>query len=233
MRVKIRKALLSDIPQIRALEEMVWKQTPATEEMLVSRIKTCPEGNVVAVVRDADMHRIAGYFCIIFIDYNVEEPTKKSWLEITDNGICAKTHSKNNLFGFGVTMTVDERYQNIGIGARLMIYGWDFAFCRNNKKGGIAISRIPKYHKYKHELTVEEYLNLKLDDGRVLDPEIRFYLREGYKVISIIPDYIEDEESCNYGVAMLIKNPFYNYPSFIRYPIGFLIKMIGPRALGL
>ena len=51
-KTKIRPARLEDIPQLRDLEERVWKETPAAEEMLLSRIETFPEGNIVVEVKN-------------------------------------------------------------------------------------------------------------------------------------------------------------------------------------
>jgi len=229
MRVKIRNARLSDIAQLRAMEERVWKETPATEEMLASRIQTFPEGNLIALFKGEN--KIVGYLSFIFIDYDFDNPVIKTWAEITDNGMCKGSHSLSNPVMFGVTMTVDESYQNKGIATRLMMAGWALII-RHNKKACLFGARCPDYHKYSKEMTVEEYVFKRRPDGQALDPEIRLYEREKFEFVTIVPNYIQDKESCNYGILMGRKLPLYGYPSFIRYPIASLIKRLGPRLFG-
>lgn len=232
LKVKIRKARLSDIPQIRYMDERVWKETPATVEMLTSRINTFPEGNIVAVIPEpggGDM--IIGYLCLMFIEYDLKNPAIKTWGEITDEGICNSSHNLNNPLMFGVNMTVDEQHQNNGIAARLIIDAWGVCI-RHNKQGCLLGARVPHFHLYKDKMNIEEYARKRREDGKALDPEIRMYEREKFRFIKVVPEYIKDKESCNYGVLMFFKLPFFNYPAFIRYPAAYLIRTFGPRALG-
>jgi len=227
-KVKIRNAQLSDIAQLRALEERVWKETPASEEMLASRIRNFPDGNIVAEIKGEK--KIVGYTSMMFIKYDLSNPPLKTWAEFTDNGFCSN-HRYDNPTLFGVNLSVDLNFQNQGVGTRLLAGGWDVAVSFN-KPGCLLGARCPEYHKYKDQMSIEEYVKKRHKDGKAFDPEIRLYERDGFKLITICPDYMHDEESCNYGIIMFCKNPLYNYPSIISYPVAKIIKRFGHHIFG-
>ena len=70
---------------------------------------------------------------------------------------------------------------------------------------------MPRYNKFMNKMTAEEYISGKRNN-RSLDPELAFYAKLGLKVIKALPNYIDDPDSCNYGVLMVWKNPFYGKP---------------------
>jgi len=66
---------------------------------------------------------------------------------------------------------------------------------------------MPGYKRYRKELSPEEYLEQVLA-GHVKDPVITFLLRCGRTPVTILPQYLEDEDSMNHAVLMEWKNPF-------------------------
>jgi len=44
---------------------------------------------------------------------------------------------------------------------------------------------------------------------RLLDKELNFYNKAGLNIIKVIPGYMNDIDSLNYGVLLVWKNPFY------------------------
>ena len=120
-------------------------------------------------------------------------------------------------------MSVDPDWQNKGIAAALFGAIWGLGI-RHNKKGGFVGSRCPEFCKYAHRLGIEEYIFAKREDGQPLDCDIRFFVREGGKIIKALPNYISDAESLNYGVLLYHPNPVHNFPNFARHLIAFLIE---------
>ena len=215
------------------MEERVWKETPATEEMVVSRINTFPEGQIVAETNiRGGGGRIIGYNSAIYIKYNIKNPIPKTWKEFTDNGRCTESHKIQNPIGFGVNLTVDEGYHNQGVATRLIWRQLNIGI-RFNKRGCILGAMCPGYHKYFDKMNVEDYVGTRREDGSRLDPELRLYEREGFRYLTIVPEYIPDEKSCNYGVLMYIKNPFYGYPKVMRSVIIQMIERWGFKMFGL
>ena len=43
--------------------------------------------------------------------------------------------------------------------------------------------------------------------GEIDDPTLTVQLRRGYHVYGMIPDYLEDPSSANYGVFVIWRNP--------------------------
>ncbi|GLB59486.1 hypothetical protein NCCP133_16190 [Cytobacillus sp. NCCP-133] len=66
---------------------------------------------------------------------------------------------------------------------------------------------MPGYSKAAQNLSPLEYLQ-KVIDGGMKDPVITFLLKCGRTPVSIVENYLEDEESLNYAVLMEWKNPF-------------------------
>src|SRR5208337_1366143 len=75
-------------------------------------------------------------------------------------------------------------------------------------KGVYLGARIPAFHKHNH-MKVEDYVLGKRQNGKPLDPELYFYIKNGFEIVDIIPEYMEDQKSLNYGVLIQWKNPFY------------------------
>jgi ribosomal protein S18 acetylase RimI-like enzyme len=206
-KIKIREAKIEDIPQILDVEIATWgKERAATFEMLESRIKTFPEGTLIAVVDE----KIVGVVVVEIINSNLIN-NFSTWYEITDNGFIAKTHNPRGDTLYGVTLSVHPLYQNKGIGKELMIAVGKLAI-KHNLKGGLLGARIPHYHKYADRIKVQDYVKISQKDQCNIppDPELVFYQKLGLKIVKIIPNYFDDPESLNYGVLVFWKNPFYN-----------------------
>jgi hypothetical protein len=67
--------------------------------------------------------------------------------------------------------------------------------------------RMPGYHKHTNEKSPEQYIDAVVK-GELKDPVITFLLRCGRTPVKVVANYLEDEESYNYGTLMEWKNPF-------------------------
>jgi hypothetical protein len=89
-------------------------------------------------------------------------------------------------------------------------------------------ARIPEYHLHKN-ISVEEYVFKTDDSGEPLDKQLRFYSREGFEIVEIIPNNMEDPESLNFGVLIKWDNPLYKamkYIPFLRQMVQAIAKTL-------
>src|SRR5690606_9829823 len=130
-----------------------------------------------------------------------------TWEEITDNGYI-RNHDNNGNTLYVVDLCVRPKYRNLDLGKLLMHSMYELVIYKDLDRllGG---GRMPGYHKYAGEWTAEQYLQ-EVVNGSIYDPVISFLLRCGRMPIGVVPDYIEDEESCNFATLMEWKNPFKN-----------------------
>ncbi|HUW23071.1 MAG TPA: hypothetical protein VMW39_03475, partial [bacterium] len=200
--LEVRQAKLRDIKEILRIEREAWpKGLRATKEMFHSRLKTFPEGFLCAVM-DGE---IQGFVVTEILDYDMRG-SRLSWQEATDNGYIRKTHNPNGDTLYGVSLSVSTHAQRRVSVALLEATGK--LVIKYGLKQGVFGSRIPRYHKYAGKMSVEEYIKAKTKTGRLLDPELGIYQSVGLKSIRIIPGYINDPESLDYGILVVWENPF-------------------------
>ncbi len=202
--MEIRKARIEDIEEIVKLEQSAWPEGgAATSEQIEERISIFPEGVIVCV----DNLKIVGTVMGELLEYKELMSGEKTWSSITGNGYIS-THSNTGNVLFGVDLSVDPTSRNKGLGKNLLMEIGKLAI-RKNLIGGVLGARMPDYHKFHSQVSPEEYLNYRDGSGKLIDSELRFYERNGLKLIKVLPNYFPDKESLDYGVLCLWKNPFY------------------------
>lgn len=218
----IRQAKLGDVQSIIEIENRAWPNGGgATQEQFISRIKTFPEGVILAETNSKIIGVVAGQ--IIKSSYLSKE--KINWQDITDHGYIKTTHNPAGDALFGVDLSVDPLYRKSGVGKKLLLEIGKMAI-RRNLKVGILGARMPEYYKYSKEVTPEAYLNFRGTDGRLVDSELRFYERNGLSLVRVIEEYFPDKESLNYGVLAVWKNPFYVRNRVIGRMIGLVGSLV-------
>lgn len=201
----------SDFDQMLQADSAAWQdKLNYKKEHLISQTETFPEGTICAFVNG----NVEGFAVLQLVNYNDVNRGYPSWYEITDNGYIRKTHNPHGDSLYGVSLSVSPkahpRTTNALINAIVALA------IRRNVKCILLGSRIPGYHKYKDRYTPHEYISVK-KRNRYLDPELQLYLKAyNVEIVKVIPAYFEDPESCNYGVLLKWKNPFYNWPRIIR-----------------
>jgi len=206
MKIKIRQAEIKDIPDILILEENVWPEgLRANEKQFFSRIKIFPEGNLVA--EEIGTKNIVGVVATEIVKYDLNNPVS-TWKEITDNGFIKKTHKEGEDTLYGVDLSV-SRFSNHASSALLVAIAK--LVIKRNLKQAILGARIPRYYKNSKDMEVNDYVYGK-KGKRPFDPELAFYNRMGLNIAGILPNYINDPQSKNYGVLLVWKNPFFGKP---------------------
>jgi len=203
-----RPAKLSDVSNMLSLEQNVWGENGAKRHQLISRIEIFPAGNILAIYEDI----VVGYLSFEYVD-NVVNLPHFSWSEITDGGTIVKSHKINEKYMYGINISVHKTMSGQQLGFGLTLQAW-INMIKNNKKGIFIGSRMPGYHRYKEkysDIPPEDYIKLKRH-GKLRDPELRMYEKDGVCPVKILPEYFPDPASENYGVLLYRKNPFYNWP---------------------
>lgn len=218
----IRQATQTDVPEIIKVEKRAWPEGgAATATQFESRIKTFPEGVMIAIVDS----RVAGVVAGEIVTSTYLEKDGTSWSDITDDGFIKRSHDPDGDALFGVDLSVDPDYRNSGVGRALLLEIGKMAI-RKNLKMGILGARMPDYHKYSKDVKPEAYIRQRSSDGRLIDPELRFYEKSGLEFVKVVPNYFPDKDSLDYGVLTVWKNPFYVRNKTIGKVIGLLGALV-------
>ena len=207
--VRLNQEVWGDITEGRYL----W-----TKEMVLCHFRTCPQHIYCAFEKGA---MVASLTNIATTEYDMS--ANKTWLEKTGNGYL-DTHRPNGDIGFGVDLSVSRRASR-KVSNRLILSALFVSVLGDGIKALCLGARIPSYHKNNH-LAVEEYVYGKRKNGKPLDPELYFYLKNGFKIEEIIPEYMDDPESLNYGVLIRWNNPLYNVTKAFPF-LKTIIRQIG------
>ncbi len=204
--INIRNATKQDLSNIVMLENEIWPEgTRATLDKFESRLKLFSQGFFLACKNN----EIIGVSTSERINYSVSNPPK-SWETITDNGFICKSHVDNGNAIYVVSIGAKSRSG----GGSALIQAQKELLEKLNLKFLVLGARIPGYENYivqNNEISIDEYVQLKREDNQLLDSELRFYTRNGLKLVKIMPNYMEDDkESRNYGAIMLWENPKYS-----------------------
>ncbi|WP_018130296.1 GNAT family N-acetyltransferase [Effusibacillus pohliae] len=169
-------------------------------EQLKNHVTLFPEGALCVEVNGV----VAGSMTGLLVDFDPNHP-EHTWEEITDGGYI-RNHNPNGNTLYVVDISVRPAYRKLGLGKWLMLSMYEVVVHKGLERllGG---GRMPGYHKKANEMTAEQYLKAVVK-GELKDPVITFLLRCGRTPVRVIPNYLEDEESCNYGALMEWKNPF-------------------------
>jgi ribosomal protein S18 acetylase RimI-like enzyme len=200
-KIIVRNAVTDDINDVMRVEREAWPpEIQAPREKFESRLKVFPQGFFVAVLNG----KIMGVSTSEIIAH--DSPPRK-WEEITDNGWIKSTHSPKGNAVYVVSLGVSPLAGGKGIGS-LLIQAQKNLVKKLGLKCLVLGARCPEYSKPEFsEVPVEKYVQLRRNDGQLRDMELRFYERNGLKVIKPVLRYMdEDPESKHYGVVMAWDN---------------------------
>ncbi|KAA0546709.1 GNAT family N-acetyltransferase [Bacillus sp. BGMRC 2118] len=168
-------------------------------EQLHNHVSLFPEGALCV--------EIDGMICgsMTGLKVNYKRGDLHTWDEVTDSGYITNHQSDGNAL-YIVDICVMPQYRKYGLGKWLMqsMYETVVNLDLDLLLGG---GRLPGYHKFAKDMNIETYVQNILT-GEIYDPVITFLLKCGRTPVGIIPGYLEDAESHNYGLLMQWKNPF-------------------------
>jgi ribosomal protein S18 acetylase RimI-like enzyme len=205
VRAVVRNYRPADFPGlIRIQQECFPPPFPAelwwNEEQLTNHVTLFPEGALCVEV-DGEL---AGSMTGLLVDFDPAAPDH-TWAEMTDEGYIRNHRPDGNTL-YVVDIAVRPAFRRLGLGRWLMFAMYDLVVHRRLDRllGG---GRMPGYHRYADAMTAEQYLEAVVR-GEIKDPVITFLLRCGRTPVKVVPNYLEDEESCHYGALMEWRNPF-------------------------
>lgn len=220
--IKIRQATKNDLPDLLHIDEEIWPNFRASEEVFLSRIEIFPRGQLVATIDG----RVVGSLFTLRINFTEWEGRSFSWNQITDNGTFQTTYRSHGTDLYGVGIAVLKEFQGTGAADRLMI-GAGRIVLQENLRAIYLGARMPGYHKHPG-MSPDEYIALRRN-GRSIDPEIRLYESAGLSVVKLLPDYVDDPASSNFGVLMVRRNPFGKISGSI---LGKIVGALSEESLG-
>jgi hypothetical protein len=196
-RYRARKASFNDIECIYDLEKCVGNDIALSMGMLIVRIETFPLGQLVGVDPSNNIVGYAGFLRTGQLNGNLT-----SWYDLTSYGFIHGAHKRNGEYMFGMSLTGHPECPGVPLTLQAEAFQY---MMENNMRGIYFSSRVPGFSRARDKYSIEEWVFGDKYWSR--DPEVRYYQKIGYTITQVIPDFIEDEESCNYGVLMLLENP--------------------------
>ncbi|WP_432363859.1 GNAT family N-acetyltransferase [Sporosarcina sp. UB5] len=176
-------------------EELWWN-----EEQLENHVSLFPKG-AICVEHNG---RLIGSLTALRVNVNPNEP-EHTWEDVTDGGYI-RTHIPGGDTLYIVDICISPEFRKAGLGKWMMqaIYQLAVKLDVERVLGG---GRMPGYGKVAGTMSPEQYVDAVIQ-GILKDPVITFLLRCGRMPVTLIENYLEDEESHNHALLMEWKNPF-------------------------
>jgi GNAT superfamily N-acetyltransferase len=194
----VRPTRREDIGEIAALCRAVYPESPPwTERQLASHLDVFPEGQLVAVERDSGrLVGMASSLIVLWDDYEIDT----TWRNMTDAGMFTN-HDPAGHTLYGAEVMVDPSWQRRGIGRALYQARRDLA--RRLRLLRIrAGARLRGYHRYAESLDAEAYVR-EVVAGRLVDPTLTFQLRQRFRVLAVVADYLRhDPDSLGFAAVI-------------------------------
>ena len=202
--VTIRTMTLDDIPNIvelqkasfplMAAEGVYWKP-----EQLKAHLKVFPEGQFVAEYKE----KIIGSCSSLIIKLEPEYK-EHSWKEACGDSFF-KGHDPKGDSLYGADVSTHPNYRRLGVATKLYEARKQLAI-KLNLRRIIAGGRILNYCEYAKQYSPLEYVQ-RVKRREIKEPVLSFQLRNGFKFIKILSNYLKDPRSLNYATFIEWKNP--------------------------
>lgn len=204
--VEVRIIREKDIPSIISLQQesfphMAKEGTIWNERHLKSHIQIFPEGQLVAEFEGV----IVGSSSSLIVTLRPEY-AQHTYTQITGGGMFT-THDPEGDSLYGADVSTHPEMRRLGIATALYDARRKLAI-RLNLRRIIAGGRLLNYCEYAEEMTAEEYAK-KVVSEELSDPVLSFQLKNGFRFIKILPDYLKDSRSLDYAAFIEWKNPEY------------------------
>ncbi len=207
MPYELRPATLDDVDAIVRLNQQSYPD-PAEGDVVwrrrhvESHLRIFADGQWVAT----DGDEVVAAATSIVVSLGRDPYRDHTWVGITDDGML----SSHDPFGdtlYGVDMTVCTDHRGRGLARKL--YEARFALCRRlNLRRVVLGGRIPGYHQVADGMSAEEY-SRRVEDGDLEDPVLGLHLWLGFALRKVMPHYVRDPQSKDYGTFLEWLNPDY------------------------
>jgi ribosomal protein S18 acetylase RimI-like enzyme len=202
--VTIRNIRLEDIDKIIRLQQasfadmaaygMIW---PAS--YLKKHLHIFPEGQLCAEINGQIIASASSFVVTLKPKYS-----EHTWHDITGYGLFT-THDSTGDTLYGADISTHPKFQRKGIGSMLYNVRKDLVI-RMNLRRIVIGGRLFNYYKYANKISALEY-SRKVIEGEIEDPVLLFQLKNGFKLIKVIANYLYDHRSMNYSNFLEWSNP--------------------------
>ncbi|HXT84698.1 MAG TPA: GNAT family N-acetyltransferase [Verrucomicrobiae bacterium] len=204
--VIITKISLQDINEIVELQKesfpsMLEEGSVWREDHLKSHIKIFPEGQFCAKING----KIIGSSSSLIIKLNPNY-ADHTFSQITGKSYFC-THDPQGDSLYGADISVHPAFRRLGV-ATLLYNVRKYLSIKLNLKRIIAGGRLYNYCEYSEKISPEEYVQ-KVINMEISDPVLTFQLRNDFKFIKILANYIKDGRSLDYATFIEWINPYY------------------------
>ncbi len=202
----IRNTIHDDIPKIvelqqvsfpqMAIEGMIWKP-----DNLESHLKVFPQGQFVAEYGGQIVGSVSSL--IVKLDPEYKDHT---WAEVC-GGPEFKNHDPTGDSLYGADVSTHPDYRRLGIATLLYDARKDLCI-KLNLRRIIAGGRLFNYCEFVEKMPPDEYVQ-QVIQGKIDEPVLGFQLKNGFKFIKVLQDYLKDNRSVDYATFIEWKNPNY------------------------
>ncbi len=197
--IRVRPTRSADFPAIIALSQAVYPGgTPWSERQLASHLHAFPDGQLVAEdERTGQVVGMAASLVVLWDDYDID----MNWRDMTDHGMFTN-HDPEGHTLYGAEVMVDPSRQRQGIGRAL--YAARRELVRGLKLLRIrAGARLRGYGALADRMSPEDYV-LDVVNGRLTDPTLTFQLKQRFRVLAVVSDYLRHDPASR-GYAAVIE----------------------------
>lgn len=202
----IRNTIHDDIPKIvelqqvsfpqMAIEGMIWKP-----DNLESHLKVFPQGQFVAEYGGQIVGSVSSL--IVKLDPEYKDHT---WAEVC-GGPEFKNHDPTGDSLYGADVSTHPDYRRLGIATLLYDARKDLCI-KLNLRRIIAGGRLFNYCEFVEKMPPDEYVQ-QVIQGKIDEPVLGFQLKNGFKFIKVLQNYLKDSRSVDYATFIEWKNPDY------------------------
>ncbi len=202
--VIIRQMFEDDLPKIVELQKAAFPYMAAEgvywkSEQLKAHLKVFPQGQFVAEYYGKIVGSCSSLIIKLKSDYEVH-----TWKEACGDSFFKNHNPKgDSLYGADVSSHPDHR--RLGVATKLYDARKTLAINLNLRRI-IAGARLFNYCEHAKEFTPLEYVE-KVKKHEVKEPVLSFQIRNGFKFIKILPNYMKDPRSLNNATFIEWKNP--------------------------
>jgi len=172
-----------------------------SESSLRNHINIFPEGQLYAEFNGRMIGSSSSLIVSLKTNYAIH-----TWSEITEYGSFTNHNSSGDSL-YVADISFHPYFRHKGIATMLYNSRQDLAI-KLNLRRVIAGGRLFDYYKYAKIMSAHEYAK-KVVNGELKDPVLSFQLKNGFKFIKILPNYLYDKRSLNYASFVEWLNPKY------------------------
>jgi ribosomal protein S18 acetylase RimI-like enzyme len=202
----IKNVAFQDIPMIIELQKesfpsMLEEGSVWGRRHLQSHVEIFPEGQFCVELDNKIIGSSSSLIIKLPTEYEVH-----TFSQATGNSLFT-THDPNGDSLYGADISVHPKFRRLGIATMLYKARKDLVI-KYNLRRIIAGGRLINYCNYVQKFSPEEYVQHVLDE-QISDQVLTFQLKNEFKFIKILPNYIKDSRSLNYATFIEWINPYY------------------------